>query len=585
MLWVVLYWTFLSLAILVLLWAMLWDRPGRRGRPAARCRRCWYDLSEVGGIGSVSHASPVVCTECGKSHVSARSLRRTRRRYKVLVVALLLWALAYGARVTPAAQREGWLRAVPAPVLVLALPFLSEEPGSSMSFFFEKDMASPYEEAILDHLSRDHGTIRVGATRFGWLSRRMVFWMARRERVAVITDASTAKGSVYRSIIDQLVDADLATDSERSWAGSCAHVEFTHPQGHPGGAYMYGTFKIRRLLQGEYRIRMGFGGGLFRCYTTSGVSMSAARVPREVEDTTPYYIEHLSWDSVYRISEDGGMISAAGLTRLGRPRAVDEGRGEAWVTMRFFDDLGDHGGTERWEQTGGLSKRLAYAIDEGLAPAIDSSVALRDQIEDGLRARLTVKYSRGQERWYPVVELTPKRRGRGGEASSVMFGGVVSVEVVDAGAGRDARGLAVLRSELGIWRWGSGDGAMAGLIDDRLLQEMKAMPLPSGMDPAMFEAMRERLSGRVKINAKTLDPLRHDGEMAFTGNGVNALGRGGKALRVRVSPGFTGRFEDWGGLTADLCYEGTLDFELEHWTAEELRLYVVSGMVPEHAMP
>ncbi|MFG0246807.1 MAG: hypothetical protein ACF8MF_12240 [Phycisphaerales bacterium JB052] len=62
---------------------LFWDRPGWRGRPARRCRKCWYDLSEAG-------EAPVTCTECGRVHERERSLRRVRRHRRVVAVGVLL---------------------------------------------------------------------------------------------------------------------------------------------------------------------------------------------------------------------------------------------------------------------------------------------------------------------------------------------------------------------------------------------------------------------------------------------------------------------------------------------------------------
>lgn len=73
---------------LLLAWALAWDRA--RGR--ARCPKCWYDR---GGL-----PSEAACPECGLVPGRARSVHRTRRRWRVALLGLLLasapaWNLAY----------------------------------------------------------------------------------------------------------------------------------------------------------------------------------------------------------------------------------------------------------------------------------------------------------------------------------------------------------------------------------------------------------------------------------------------------------------------------------------------------------
>lgn len=52
-------------------------------------------------------------------------------------------------------------------------------------------------------------------------------------------------------------------------------------------------------------------------------------------------------------------------------------------------------------------------------------------------------------------------------------------------------------------------------------------------------------------------------------------------LRMRHAPGSA----SLGGLWGDRVFHGELEFEIRHWTVGELRRYMVSGIVPDHAMP
>lgn len=69
--------------VLCVVMGLFWDRPGWRGRPARRCRKCGYDLSEAGDV-------PVTCTECGRVHERERSLRRVRRHKRVVAVGVVM---------------------------------------------------------------------------------------------------------------------------------------------------------------------------------------------------------------------------------------------------------------------------------------------------------------------------------------------------------------------------------------------------------------------------------------------------------------------------------------------------------------
>ena len=54
---------------------------------------------------------------------------------------------------------------------------------------------------------------------------------------------------------------------------------------------------------------------------------------------------------------------------------------------------------------------------------------------------------------------------------------------------------------------------------------------------------------------------------------------------VRITP-MRGNFvRTYGGLWGDRVYDGVLVVPLDRWTLDEVRRYVVSGLVPDHAMP
>lgn len=96
-----------AIAISFALWALLWDRP--RGR--MRCPRCWYSL--------VGHALPATCPECGRNITKTRQMLRTRRRWRVAMLALLI--VAATGWIAPVVATKGWVAAVPQPALDVAI--------------------------------------------------------------------------------------------------------------------------------------------------------------------------------------------------------------------------------------------------------------------------------------------------------------------------------------------------------------------------------------------------------------------------------------------------------------------------------
>lgn len=70
-------WTLGGAGLLLLLWALFWDRS--RGR--RRCPKCWYDMAGVPGL---------KCPECGRTaHLEAK-LHKTRRRKRWAIAGLLI---------------------------------------------------------------------------------------------------------------------------------------------------------------------------------------------------------------------------------------------------------------------------------------------------------------------------------------------------------------------------------------------------------------------------------------------------------------------------------------------------------------
>lgn len=74
-------WGLIGVSVLLALHALFWDWLRRARRPdVRRCPRCWYDMS-AGGL---------TCPECGRTAKSERAMHRARRRWSMVVVALVL---------------------------------------------------------------------------------------------------------------------------------------------------------------------------------------------------------------------------------------------------------------------------------------------------------------------------------------------------------------------------------------------------------------------------------------------------------------------------------------------------------------
>lgn len=99
-------------------WALFADRS--RGR--LRCPRCWYDL---GGT-PVAEDGTRTCPECGCCGLSEHRLHRTRRRWRIVPIALLVLLAADQFRRVTALREHGWVGLVPTTAIIPLAPIQSE---------------------------------------------------------------------------------------------------------------------------------------------------------------------------------------------------------------------------------------------------------------------------------------------------------------------------------------------------------------------------------------------------------------------------------------------------------------------------
>ncbi len=105
----ILGWALFSAGALWAIAALFRDRSkGRR-----RCPRCWYSMDRVPGL---------QCPECGHAAGGEHRLLRTRRRWRIASVALLLLILGVALRTVPTYLHAGWYGLIPSAYLAHYAP-------------------------------------------------------------------------------------------------------------------------------------------------------------------------------------------------------------------------------------------------------------------------------------------------------------------------------------------------------------------------------------------------------------------------------------------------------------------------------
>jgi hypothetical protein len=110
----ILAWSVAAAGLLLVAWALLWDRS--RGR--RRCPNCWYDLSATAGL----H-----CSECGHEARHERQLFRTRRQWNWAAIGVVIMLAAWTTGSWQPVKRDGWAAAFPNFVLQPSLSLFSQQ--------------------------------------------------------------------------------------------------------------------------------------------------------------------------------------------------------------------------------------------------------------------------------------------------------------------------------------------------------------------------------------------------------------------------------------------------------------------------
>lgn len=257
MIWGIAFWGLLALGVLAVLWGLLWDRPGFRGRPARRCRACWYDLSDAGEV-------PVKCTECGRVHERERSLRRVRRHKRLVLVGLLVLVAAYSIRTTPAIKQRGVWAAVPSWVLILGIhqtPEYVQNPDVAWRSVAYGDR-SPLERAMRElH-------VRARVEGLGWFDYQLVAWLARTEgREGLCVTSRGRKNGVYpratsyKILFEKGIRRGQLGEFHFRWFRRLVRVDVESRASWPAGSRVFGKPKIVNAFGGymkdpQLRVRL-----------------------------------------------------------------------------------------------------------------------------------------------------------------------------------------------------------------------------------------------------------------------------------------------------------------------------------------
>lgn len=203
----VLAWSLLGLGLVLLAWALWWDRS--RGR--RRCPKCWYGMEGVPEADSGGWA----CPECGRAIENERRFRRTRRRWGFAALALMLLAASYTSHTGPAVRSRGWWATAPDLLLIAILPHVDA---------FDR----PATGGGVDNAVRDEVAVRSRATPLGpkgsstnptWVDGELwpwERWLLRRRAMAMLADAEddfAAEQAVWYCVLaSDRLDAGLPSE-------------------------------------------------------------------------------------------------------------------------------------------------------------------------------------------------------------------------------------------------------------------------------------------------------------------------------------------------------------------------------------
>jgi hypothetical protein len=472
-----------------------------------------------------------------------RAMQRTRRRWAVMAVLVLVAAKLTGS--VPDIQRRGWIAAIPDSLLVLSIPLMSDEPGSS----FDWSIWGPGQGSGIVKRLEDRIRTMPWSERPGWLSNRLIFLIARTEQAEVLTDSTTTRGSVYMHRIRQILDQDAAYGFELDWARSVVYAEFHTRERWAPGAMVHGELKIRRLLLDEYRVEFKRDAEWFAAQPISDVlSIGSSDFGGEVPILdVDEFIERDQWDQLSRIMRVGGGDPAGDLmVGYGPVGAGALGPQAESVWVEVYHRSGHPQLGLIWTRAARRTISFSYVADPDAGPRVVTDRALGARIAADLSARLGVRFDEAAGTWRLFATLTDD----GVEVSEpVTIGGRVSIVMgrPDGTADTHPRLL-----------WGPNTW-------------WRVVPPDQQTSRGGGLVWAEHCDGSVSFEEMgTLAPAADaDAPLMLL---LSSASREPMPI-VFADP------------DAERVFVGVIAVPIRDWTAGELNHYRVNGIVPDHAMP
>ncbi|RMH29189.1 MAG: hypothetical protein D6692_04515 [Planctomycetota bacterium] len=289
--WTAIAWTLTAAGVAMFMYAAFWDRPGRRGRPAYRCRRCWYDLT--GTADRLGSLQGVVCPECGRAHHSRRALRRTRRKRWAVLVSLGVLAGAYASSVWPRVSAygfvNGWVGAVPTPALILMVPLLDDTPGS-----YARPQGLPVARwPLMEQVSAQVVGRLSTEDETGWFEHWLFHRVARVTPPSVLTDGTSKRGHVFTSVYGNWARQRRLWSDEEDWARSVYFMQLELPESLPQMSPVHARVTSFRRLVEDRACRVRLHERVYE--VRRGTLLPADLEYRERWDGTVRLSDYLRW--------------------------------------------------------------------------------------------------------------------------------------------------------------------------------------------------------------------------------------------------------------------------------------------------
>lgn len=176
-------------------------------------------------------------------------MRRSRKKKWTIGFAsllLLAWVPAHGW----ARYREvGWPGLIPTTPLVMSTMFIPDEPGSVSMLHTKPSPTGQARFSPIARLQKEIISRLKDTTASGSLDIRLLFMIARREPDSVLTDPTSLRGTIYRTVISEWYQDDRLTLEQEHWANGVNHFEISCDHAIVWNSEdAFADLRLRRLL-------------------------------------------------------------------------------------------------------------------------------------------------------------------------------------------------------------------------------------------------------------------------------------------------------------------------------------------------